>query len=48
MGMKRNAYRVLMGRAEEGDHLQDLCVDSRVILTWISGGMEGCGLNYSG
>jgi len=29
------AYRVLVGDRREGDHLEDLLVDGRVLLKWI-------------
>jgi hypothetical protein len=35
MGEKRGAYRILVGRPEEGDHLGDPGVDGRIILKWI-------------
>jgi hypothetical protein len=36
MGEKRGAYRILVGRPEEGDHLGDPGVDGSIILKWIS------------
>jgi hypothetical protein len=35
MGEKRGAYRILVGRLREGDHLGDSGVDWRIILKWI-------------
>jgi hypothetical protein len=35
MGDTRDTYRVLVGRPEGRDHLEDLGVDRRVILKWI-------------
>ena len=34
-GEKRVAYRVLVGKPEERDHLEDPGVDERIILRWI-------------
>jgi hypothetical protein len=31
----RGAYRVLVGRLREGDHLEDPGVEGRIILKWI-------------
>jgi hypothetical protein len=33
--VRRHAYRVLVGKSEERDHLEDPGVDERVILRWI-------------
>ena len=35
MGERRGAYRAEWGNLREGDHLEDLGVDGRVILNWI-------------
>jgi hypothetical protein len=35
MEEKRGAYRILMGRPGEGDHLRDPGVDGRIIFKWI-------------
>ena len=35
LGDKRGAYRVLVGHLREVDHLEDLGVDGRIILSWI-------------
>jgi len=32
MVAKRDVYRVLVGRPEGRDHLEDLCLDGRIIL----------------
>jgi hypothetical protein len=32
MGERRGVYRVLVGKPEEGDHLEDLSIDGRIIL----------------
>jgi hypothetical protein len=36
MGERRGAYRVLVGKPEERDHLEFSGVDGRIILKWIS------------
>jgi hypothetical protein len=41
MGEKRVAYRILVGRHGEGDHLGDPGVDGRIILRWIFGKWDG-------
>jgi hypothetical protein len=33
-GKSRGAYRVLVGKQKEGDHLKDLDRDERIILKW--------------
>jgi hypothetical protein len=35
MGKRRGAYRVLVGKPEGGDHLEDQGVGGRIILKWI-------------
>ena len=35
MGERRGAYRVLLGKPEGGDHLEDPGVYGRIILKWI-------------
>jgi hypothetical protein len=35
VGEMRCAYRVLVGKHEEEDHLEDLGVDGRIIFKWI-------------
>jgi hypothetical protein len=35
MGERRGAYRVLMGKPEGKNHLEDPCVDGRIMLEWI-------------
>ena len=37
MGVRRGVCRVWWGNLRERDHLQDPCVDGRVILRWIFG-----------
>ena len=34
MGKKRNAYRVLVSKAEEKNRLRDLSIDGRITLKW--------------
>jgi hypothetical protein len=34
-GMKRNAYRILVGSQKERDHWEDLDAGGRTILRWI-------------
>jgi hypothetical protein len=41
MGEERGAYRILVRRPEEGDHLGDPGVDMRIILKWIFGKWDG-------
>jgi hypothetical protein len=46
MGERRGAYRVLVGKPEGGNNLEDPATDGRIILKWIieiwdwGGGME--------
>jgi hypothetical protein len=35
MGERRGAYRVMVGKLEGRDHLEDPGVDGRIILRWI-------------
>jgi hypothetical protein len=35
MGKKRGVFRILVGKPEEREHLEDPGVDERVILRWI-------------
>jgi len=35
MGERRGVSRVLVGKPEEGDHLEDRSIDGRIILIWI-------------
>jgi len=32
--IKRDAYRVMVGRYENGDHLEDLGIDGRMFKKW--------------
>jgi hypothetical protein len=34
-GERRGVYKVLVGKHEKGDHLEDLDIDGRIILRWI-------------
>jgi hypothetical protein len=44
MGKRRGVYRVLVGKPEEGDHLEDPSIDGRILRwifrTWDVGGMD--------
>jgi hypothetical protein len=42
---KKCAYKILFGKPEEIDHLEDLGIDSRIVL--IFNGVRGCGLDSS-
>ena len=46
MGDRRGAYRVLVGDLRERDHLQDLGIDERIILKFISRKLAG-GMDWS-
>jgi hypothetical protein len=35
MGERRGAYRVLLGKPDGKNHLEDQCVDGKTILKWI-------------
>jgi len=35
MGERRGVYRLLVGKPEERDHLEDPGVDGRTLLKWI-------------
>jgi hypothetical protein len=35
MGVRRGAYRALVGKPEGGNHLKDPSVNGRIILKWI-------------
>jgi len=35
MGERRGVYRLLVGKPEERDHLEDPRVDGRTLLKWI-------------
>jgi hypothetical protein len=37
----RNIFRVLLGRAEERGHLEDLDADDKIILKWILKKQDG-------
>jgi hypothetical protein len=35
MGKRRGAYRVLVGKPEGKEHLEDPSVDGRIIVRWV-------------
>jgi hypothetical protein len=37
MGEMRNVYKILVGKTEGKEHLEDLRVDGRIILDWVLG-----------
>jgi hypothetical protein len=41
MGVRRGAYRILMGNLMEGDHLEDPNVDGRIMLKLIFERLDG-------
>jgi hypothetical protein len=41
MGEKRGTYRVLVGKTEGRNHLEDQGIDGRIILKWIFERLEG-------
>jgi hypothetical protein len=41
MGGACRAYKILVGKPERKNHSEDLNVDGRIILKWITGKMEG-------
>ena len=48
---RRSAYRILVGDLMEGDNLEDLGLDGRIILRWIFeklGGMGRIGMDQYG
>jgi len=47
MAERRGAYRILMGRLEGRDHLEDSGIDGKIILKWMFKKWdEGYGLDY--
>jgi hypothetical protein len=44
MGVERNAYKILVGKPERKDLLEDQDVGRWTILKWILDRMEWCGL----
>jgi hypothetical protein len=49
MGEGRGAYRILVGRPERRNHLEDLGRDGRIILKWVFKKWEGGhGLDWYG
>jgi hypothetical protein len=45
MGEKSNAYKILVRNSEKKNHLEDLDIGGRIILSWISERMWWYGLN---
>jgi hypothetical protein len=43
MGKRRSAYRVLVGKPQGRNHLEDPGVDGRIILKWIFERLDGGG-----
>jgi hypothetical protein len=37
MGEMRNTYKIIVGKSERKNHLDDLSIDGKVILKWIMG-----------
>jgi hypothetical protein len=37
MGVMRTVYKILVGKPEGRDHVEDVGIDGRVILKWILG-----------
>jgi hypothetical protein len=37
MGIMKNAYKILIGKPEGRDHLEDLDLDGKIISEWILG-----------
>jgi hypothetical protein len=51
MGEQRKLYKVLVGKRESRNHLEDRRVDGRMVLDWITGrliGGKGCGADSPG
>jgi hypothetical protein len=48
MGEMRGAYRALVGKLREGDHLEDPGVDERIILKWTCERLDGGGGAWTG
>jgi hypothetical protein len=47
MGQMRNSYKILVHYLKGRDHSQDLGIDRRIILEWMSETrVGGCGLMY--
>jgi len=46
MGERRGTYRVLVGKTEGKDHLEDPDLDGRVMLAWICRKWDGRGMNW--
>ena len=47
IGERRGVSRVLVGKPEEGDHLEDPNIDGRIILIWIFRKWEVWGLDWT-
>ena len=47
MGERKGVSKVLVGKPEEGDHLEDPSIDGRIILIWIFRKWNVWGLDWT-
>jgi len=47
-GVRRGVYSVLVGKPEEGDHLEDPSIAGRIILRWIFRKWDVEGMDWTG